>query len=436
MVESPNEIDELRAELQAQRAELEAQDQKLEAAMVQQEHRAIAIFRNLLRYWSYDKQDSRRKNAIQALLWWIFSPRTVATATISVVGIVGLILAWKANDLLDTQNEKLDAQNELVQTQNHLLTEQNKQVEMSLHLMQAERIAGLRSEWESLQDKIDAEITMWRRLHRGDTKADTLSASLTRRIIDLTKRFQPYRQLQEDGSLSPQAISHERGEILSTLGEIPVDNLNFIRLCDFRKAEAIAIFWREAPFELVDCSESILESCAFLDAEMGYSNFYKASLKHSILTGANLERASLASSDLQSIFLDKTELQFATLSHSKMQGASLEAAHAIHANFQASDLRDANFKHADLSHADFYQADLEGAQFDSVGLDWANLSSANLIGVDLSGARLDSAQIGVRWRDSLPIYGASPEAIEKVRWVEDHPFYPELVAPFHRSTIR
>ena len=104
-MESPNEIEELRAELQAQRAELEAQDQKLEAAMVQQEHRAIAIFRNLLRYWSYDKQDSRRKNAIQALLWWIFSPRTVATATISVVGIVGLILAWKANDLLDTQTK-------------------------------------------------------------------------------------------------------------------------------------------------------------------------------------------------------------------------------------------------------------------------------------------------------------------------------------------
>ena len=431
MAESPNEIETLRAELHAQRVALDAQDEKLEAAMVQQEHRTIAIFRNLIRYWSHDKQDQRRKNAIQALLWWLFSPRTVATASISIVGIVGLVLAWKANTLLDAQNDKLDAQNELVETQNKLLTEQNKQVEMSLHLMQAERIAGLRSEWENIQDKIDAEITMWRRLHPRDPKADTLSASLTRRIIDLTKRFQPYRQLQEDGSLSEKAISYERGDILSTLAELPVDQLNFLRRCNFQKASSNALYWRGANMEHIDFSDAQLEFCAFIEGDLKYATFYKAYLSHSIFIGVDLERASFNGSELQESSFDGCRLLFTNFSYSQMARSSFEDAEAVQSQFEGADVSGSNFSGAQLSYANFYQADLAGVRFDSTHLDWANLSSANLAGINLSGASLDSAQISVRWRDSLAHFGASSSEIQKVRWVEDHPFIPEFVAPFH-----
>ncbi|SHI44355.1 pentapeptide repeat-containing protein [Aquimarina spongiae] len=279
---------------------------ELEAKLIRQEHRLIALLRNFFihRNRTWKKGDPRNKAARNAFFWGLFfSPTTVSIVFTG--GILSLFTVY----LMNKQNKLLQSQNKLIQYQNMRISQQT-------HLFEAERVSSLVFLFNNIMDKIDEELKNPENISRQ------LSDQLCARIISLSRRLKPYKQLNiEKGILDKKMYSPERGQLLINLIEAKLNQETYIKI--FKKS---------------DFSYSHLPNYNFGD--------------YTFIKGINL-----SNSNLQSIVIDNSDLS--------------------EGNFSYSNMSNAKIKNCDLSLTSFKGTNLFGSTIDQINFDYLNKKYKN-----------------------------------------------------------
>ena len=204
-------------------------------------------------------------------------------------GLIGSVLIFKQNDLLNTQNERIDLQN---------------------NLLEAERRSSLIFLMSNVLDKVDDEIKEQRDDFKRklesvpDSVKYSLSKPLISRIVALSRSLRPYRMMEGD-TLS-ELVSPERGQLFISLMENGLDSLT-----------------QNTIMENGDFSYTVIGKIDLSGAELSQANLRGAYLHETNLVWADLIWADLS----RAIGLEKELLaQTRTLYNCKNLPSELEAA--------------------------------------------------------------------------------------------------------------
>jgi hypothetical protein len=284
-------------------------------------------------------------------------------------GLLGTILLFSQNLLIEQQTIRLDKQNELIE-------KQNEHIDQQTYLQEADRRSALVFRMDNTWNEVDREL----KTDIGRPRVRDLSPELITRIVTLCEMLRPYRYLQ-GGVLSASELSPERGQVLITLAN---SNLDTITL------------------------KAIFEKGNFRFSDLAGVNFRNAFLK-----GAALGHAALN----QSLF-SKANLTAADLSKAKLLQADFTGANLERTDFSNAELKQANFYNARLWRANFSKANLRQARFSGADLREANLSGARLQGVNFEGADLRGAIVGPDWAEILTRTGT--DSIYGRQYLQDY----------------
>lgn len=258
----------------------------------------------------------------------------------------------------------------LVFKQNNLMENQNALVKQQMSLDEAGRRSALIALMSNIMDKVDDEIKEQRSdlLKKGMSKAavDTMKFSLSQSLIGqitaLSHSFKPYRFLDAD-TLIGKPLSPERGQLLITLVQIPLDSNTLHQI------------YLHATFRSADLKDAILNRVNLSGLDLNNANFTKA-----YLLGANLHRTKLTGADLSYANLSNANLEAAN-----MDGAVLKRTILFNANLLASSFVEADLLEASLMQSNLRQSSLNGASLIRTGLAGADLSQADLLSDDFYG---------------------------------------------------
>lgn len=291
---------------------------EIEQRLIAQEHRLLPILSNVVRTWRLPRSDGRRRAAVVAVLYRLLGPATVATVGVGAVGVLTLLVAMRANALLELQNERLKVQNEL---------------------MESERRRAAFSE--------EVVATLAELAASADRGTDPLAAPGARaQLVALTHSLRPYRSLDVEtpfddpkdrrwtlfGLFAPiaenrqqlgRALSPERGRILRFLLGLPLrvlehgesrffpaislDNFNF-DYADMRGTRLANVYVMKASLRGADFSASNLEKTYFVASRLEDARFDGATFRESGFESASISRVSFAGADLTNALLEKTLL--------------------------------------------------------------------------------------------------------------------------------
>ncbi|MDQ8184081.1 pentapeptide repeat-containing protein [Pelagicoccus sp. SDUM812002] len=273
----------------------------------------------------------------------------MVTGGIAITAIIGLVIAWQANDLLAHQNDTLDAEKVLLETQNERLAIQNQLLSDQNVLAESARRSSLVFELTSILDEIDEELDAaniqvdavvtrnlgqdagsgeleGKRPRRRDEEHPPLyrlSDRLTGRIVALSRSLRPYRFLGDDGKLLLSPLSPERGQLLISL----VDSG-------------------------IDMEEINHSAVTFVQSDLRSANLSQYDFTHITLEGSNLSEANLGAAVFHYARMDGAVLDGAKLGSSKLNWSSWKNASFAGAKLQGADLEEIDLENADLSGAD------------------------------------------------------------------------------------
>ncbi|SKC47017.1 pentapeptide repeat-containing protein [Ohtaekwangia koreensis] len=380
--------------------ELDNKLKQIEADMMAQDHRLVPILYNFFfKRSKYNDDDPRRKATYSALLWRLFSPQTVASAGVSVIAILGLLLALQANNLLNKQNKKIDLQNQLAE---------------------ASRRAILVTELSSISNKID------------DIKPEKdgkvrVPKSILGRIVALSRSFRPYQFIvmpNEDAFSTNGFYSNYQWDSIKTKN---VKSRNFMN------------WFQGLFFDIDDGSEPLLihkplspERGQLLIAlsNSNIANFNELAdlgpdFSSAYLSGANLRNAvfdglNLRSSDFRAAYLWQASFVNTNIDESDFTRASI-----IGGSFSGS--VNSKFLYTQLNQADFSEAQLQGSDFSNAILFDSKFFNASLDGVNWNGAIIDQVDSTTcTWLDDQVKIAKTFR--DRVRWVlvkeypQNHPY--------------
>lgn len=347
----------LDAALAAVRADMAARDLAVEAALVAQEHRVFPIAHNLYQaFTAFPRGDPRRAAAVKALLWRILSPGTVAGLAVVLISVVGLLVATRANQLLEMQNERLDQQTHLLEAGRRA----SLVIEFSAIMEQIAREQEA-AKWEQRDAKARRTFVCSRRRERCsdlDAALFPLSPGVSGRVVALSRSYRPYRYLSVDegGELddATAAWSQDGAPALFSrwarsfgLGPEPGKPLLVDRPLSPERAQLL--------LTLVSLQVDLTQ--ILVEADLSSSDLGGAYLEHAGLEGAYLEGANLFRARLARANLTTAQLFLADLRDADLQGTRLTNA----------DLRSALFEGACLPEASDLRGVLTDADTDFVG---------------------------------------------------------------------
>lgn len=306
----------------------------VEARLVEQEHRPTHIALNLFHHARSDNEVMRQA-AWRAALWRLFTPR-IATASVVSAGIasvvlasLGLIVAIRANALLERQNFRMDVQNTLTESQR--------------------RSSLLAQEIASISAQIDAErkLPTSKPSYAYSKEVETNepdfvpSATLTGRIVSLTLALRPYRPvvILEGAAARTDDYRRPTSQVASVV--------------DWLARFVMPLPEERTPYQISDNLSS---------PERG--QLLLALLPHNI-EFSELERAG------------------ATFAYADLSGSVI-----ARANLRRISLQNANFRNARIDDVWFRGVDLSGATFDG-----ANFTNARLLDVSLRGTTIGGVSI-------------------------------------------
>lgn len=249
------------------------------------------------------------------------------TLMVGLAGVLGTLLLYNQNKLLNQQNQ--------------LLNQQNLRLDQQTYLQEAERRSSFIFLMGNILDAVDSEL----KDDVGVQGVRDISPQLIGRIIALSHSLRPYRYLGTD-SLVGRELSPERGYLLLSIVSSEIDKRSLRRV------------YQSADFSFAD-------------------------LKKAVLSGEYLAGINLTGADLEGARLDDTDLSNANLSDAEMNDAIL-----VHANLRDARLRNTTLRKAYLESANLSSTNLSGADLRRANLSSANLSKARLSGTNLSGANL------------------------------------------------
>lgn len=298
------------------------------------------------------------------------------------LALIPMVLLWQQNQLLHTQNEKLE-------DQTLLFEKQNKKIDNQIQLEESNRRGALIVMMSNIMDKVDEELKDdW-----NDDNIRNLSPQLIGRIVALSQSFRPYRFLQ-DSMLIEKPLSPERGQLLLALVNSKLDELTYDDL--FIKAS-----FAEADLEKANLRGLKLSKIDLKGANLKLADLSRSTLFHSRLNETNLEEtifngADLYETDLQRANIESTKFYHADITNIRLQDAFLKNVH---------------FRHATLSHVnfnqpfinvDFRQANIENCEFYFCYFENGDFRNAILKENDIHEITLDSVKVGKKdWLDNL-----------------------------------
>lgn len=357
---------------------------------------------------------------------WLSYRRWVVTVFytlfLAFAGLLGSVLLYNQNQLLEKQNEKIDDQTKLFE-------KQNDKIDSQIQLEESSRRGNLIVMMSNIMDKIDEEIRSAQ--EKGDSSR-SLSPQLIGRIGALSYAFRPYRFWQ-DSMLIEKPLSPERGQLLLALVNSDFDTLTYNNICqeatfeqaylenaNLEGAHLKEINLKGANLKGVNLDDAILIRANLDDVDLNRANLNRAILKGAILNYANLDDANLFDANLIDTYLVNASLVSinnprinlssiippkamrintkTNLKGANLKGADLSEAHLIGADLSKAELDETNFSKAKLSEADLSEANLVRSNLSEANLIIANLNEAdlsytNLIGADLSRANLSNANL-------------------------------------------
>ena len=247
---------------------------------------------------------------------WLSYRRWVVTVFytlfLAFAGLLGSVLLYNQNQLLEKQNEKIDAQ---------------------IQLEESNRRGALIVMMSNIMDKVDDELTTdW-----NNDKKRNLSPQLIGRISALSQSFSPYRFWQ-DTSLIEKPLSPERGQLLLALVKSDLDTNTYKTI------------YNETTFESAYLDGAKLNSAFLKSADLN-----NASLRDVFLVGANMNDIKLMNADISNSIILKSFLNNARLEDINFSGTNLwltELNRAIMTgdiNLFETDLRDVELNYASVS---------------------------------------------------------------------------------------
>lgn len=300
--------------------------EEIEAALIAQEHRFTHILFNFITSRStFEKNDPRRKSALQALIWRFFSPSTVATSGIGLTAFFGVIFAYQANSLLKEQNQ---------------LSESARRSAIVFELTSI--LDGIDEELDEANIQKDAVKTRDKNEEAGTTlipenrprRRDIenppmyrLSDRLTGRIAALSRSLRPYRYLSNDGRLIEKPLSPERAQLLLSLVDsgIDMEEINHSSVtfddADLRDTYLVGYDFTHIKLMKADLQGSKINGGIFDYARLDSSNIQKADLSSAKLRWTTLTNANLNGADLTGADLDGAVLDYSDLTNTKLSGA-------------------------------------------------------------------------------------------------------------------
>lgn len=265
-------------------------------------------------------------------------------------GLLGTILLFSQNLLIEQQTKRLDTQNELMQKQNERMDQQT-------YLQEADRRSALVFRMDNTWNEVDREL----KTDIGRPRVRDLSPELITRIVTLCEMLRPYRYLQ-GGVLSNEELSQERGQVLISLINSDLDSNTLQAIFDkgnFRYSDLIGVNFRQAYLQGIVLQYAALQQAFFQQANLSQANLNEAQLQEADLSEARLPQCDLSHADLSRAQLHHSSLTRANMTHTRLRGADLRGA----------DLRDADLRDAEIAGANFEGALLQGA---AITATWTN----------------------------------------------------------------
>ena len=335
-----------------------------------------------------------RKASVSALAWTVLG-RATTTSVISAVGIagvLGIILAWQANALLQSQNERLDVQT---------------------HLAEAQRRAALIFELTSILDQLRDERS--KASSKDRERLFNPSAELGARIVALSRSLRPY-----------YFVTYPTGGGSAEEAKSPLPSDFWARVMTFQFMGPNSPVLGTRP--LSPERAQLLMSLAASRVDLGASSLQGGTLANSDLSGTLLRDISLSGVDLQGASLRGSRLMFVRFSEPQIQSP----ARLDDADFTCADFTDVFLISATLDRAKFAHVEMRG--FDFVGskrpgygdFSVPSLDTVHLGRADLTNADFQDVILGpdLLWFDP-DFRGELPKGFERERWqVVKHPSRP------------
>jgi hypothetical protein len=301
---------------------------QLEARFIEQEHRAPMVLLNMLECRRLDPTDPRKRAARRALIFRLLSPSVwvVATSGIGVLSLIGLLLAFQANQLIGEQNQKLDQQT---------------------YLAEASRRAGLVAEFAAIAELIGKESASARQRARDSTEKPSryfvLEETTMSRIRALAMVARPYRYLDfeqlnhirvRDAVTEPGTKGNSvRGATLGWLAEL----LGLARVDD--SLGRPQLIERPLSPERGQLFSFLVESG--VDLGRGSFDFPQADLRDAIVFRAKADPVDLRNSELYKAVIRESELRGAILIGANLREACVVKVNLQHGFLMGADLRGA-----------------------------------------------------------------------------------------------
>ncbi|MEM1319247.1 MAG: pentapeptide repeat-containing protein [Bacteroidota bacterium] len=237
----------------------------------------------------------------------------------------------------------------------------------------------------------------------------TLSDASIIRIAALSQSLQPYRYLVGD-SLSVEALSPERGQLLTALAGLRIDSSTF-ELIKYRVSFAGADLTK-AQLMGLDLSRANLRGASFKEADLRRTQLSRADLRGANFWGVRGDEANFSRANMKRAHLQWGSFDGANFNRAQLDGADLTAAKLRKTDFKAADIKwavlgaaafdEADFTGSRLFWSDLSRASLSKAQLNNADIRRVNLSDAILTEADLTEALLDKIEvIESDWLDQL-----------------------------------
>jgi len=261
----------------------------------------------------------------------------------------------------------------LIYNQNKLIEKQNYRLDQQTYLLEAERRGQLVYLFSNIMDAISKEIED----DIGKKEKRDLSPQLMGRIIALSSRLKPYTYLEGD-NLTKKPLSPERGQLLISLVKSQLDSSSYINI------------FENGDFEYADLEGADLDNAFLPYISLNNANLKRIGLhytylpdvyfKNSDMRRAMMEKVTIGRSEFSNVQMDSVILRYSTISGADFTDSSLRGADMLYSriywtNFINCDLTHANFKRANLKKSDLRGATLHSTNFTNAGLDSVKVGS-------------------------------------------------------------
>ncbi|MDC8015179.1 pentapeptide repeat-containing protein [Tahibacter soli] len=335
-------------------------DIELETKLLEQEHRSIRVIQNYLQRKQWTIDDPRRAAVRSALLWWVFSPASAATAGGALA--VGTLLM-------------MYAQTALLREQNEAFREQNGKIQSQIEMQRQTELARRRAD-------VIAQIFGGESTERSNWKART-EAVVEYLAIERERKKNKEKEVRRE-SLAPQTARATFENSGEAKREVP-NKLGAGTIVTRVMSEVEHLIMAAGdpfPSRYIDLKRANLKSVDLSGQDLAFVDFSGSDLTGAIFVGANLQNSIVADIKVGGTDFTLADLRNSTIDY---EPAPDYIDYEWDVSFRCADLRGAKvttsgrsqFQWSDLSQAEITYLIPQKSSYRN-----ANVVKSSLVGVN------------------------------------------------------